>query len=406
MGNAHPVAVQLNTLADELNATFLERRSLTQASILALLTKEHVFALGAPGSAKSLFFRTLAKAFINARYFEIALSKTRPAEAVLGPLDIKAFRENGDYKLKRKGFATTSELIFLDEIGKASPILGHDLLALLNERIYHEVDDEGNSAHPAPLSTAFTGSNEMLTDESDDNAALADRLLFKVLVDYIQDTDNFKAMLTSDMSEPETTIEWTDFKQVVDEVIPAIKISQATLDGVAGLKEAFAREGMSPSDRRWRTSMKALQAQAFLNGRSETNENDLLVLTYTLWDTPQQIEKVERLCKTASNPYYDTILRLKDALNEVEEGIDERVDQPAEVRNHHAIEVTSKLKRANDNITTLRMEAEAAGRDLPADVEAVIRNLDRLMVRNLREMMGMDDDDNIAITKRQLLGRD
>lgn len=395
----HPVAAALTALRAELNDIFKERADLITASLLAILAREHVFALGAPGSAKSQLFRTIASAFVGADYFECALSKTRPAEAVLGPLDIKAFRENGDYRLKRKGFLTTVHLAMLDEIGKASPVLGHDLLAALNERIYHEVDDHGNSAHPIPLSTAFTASNEMLTDDSDDNAAIWDRLLFRVLVDYIQDSDNWKAMLEADSMTPETTLRWEDVATAAATEIPAIALSPATLEGLAGLKDAFAREQLVISDRRWRMSVKALQANAFLNGRSETSEADIEVLRFTLWETPQQIEKVERLCKAASNPYYEPVIRLREMLGEVADGMDERAESTVEVRADYAIEVTRKLRAANDQIITLELQA---GDNLPPEVAEVRTRVQELMRRNLVEMMNQEGD-AIEITMRTLL---
>lgn len=386
----HPIAAQLNQLAAELNDTFLERKSLIQGTILALLAKEHVFALGIPGTAKSDFFRAVAHAFINARYFEIQLSKSRPVEAVLGPLNIPAFRESGDYLLKRKGYASQVELCFLDEIGKASETLGHDLLALANERQYTEVVGDEKSVHKAPLYTMFTGSNEELTDESESNAALWDRLLVRVVVDTIQSTDNFKRLLSSDMKRPETKIDWAEFAHVVDEVVPAVEIPDKVLDAVASLREAMQREHLLVSDRRWRTTMKLLKAYAFLNGRSEVTVGDLRALTYALWETPHQIEKVDRLVRSAADPLFEPISKLQDRLKELDAQIDVEKEKDRPLRAAYGNEATKKLRDARDNILTLEMAATAEGREIPEEMERVREDTNRVMRRVLVELMQED----------------
>ena len=133
----HPVAQQLQQLQAELNAAYYEREDAVEALLLAVLSGEHIFLLGPPGTGKSELTTTLVAAFTNARYFECAMSKTRSADAVLGPIDILEFRNNGHMYRKDKGFLTTADLAFIDEIGKMSPILGHDMLAILNEREKH-----------------------------------------------------------------------------------------------------------------------------------------------------------------------------------------------------------------------------------------------------------------------------
>src|SRR5437879_876766 len=89
----HPVATQLLLLIDEVSEMFPERRKVIEAVVLAILAKQHFFALGPPGTGKSLLFRTLFSAFTTARYFEALLSKSRPSEAILGPPSLRRLRE-------------------------------------------------------------------------------------------------------------------------------------------------------------------------------------------------------------------------------------------------------------------------------------------------------------------------
>lgn len=397
----HHIAQALNSIRQELSAFYLEREEAIEAMLLALVAGEHAFILGPPGTAKSQLVRALVRAVMGARYFEILLSKTRPAEAVLGPLNIKEFRENGNYYLKRAGFASQVELAMLDEVGKMSPVLGHDLLALLNERVYHEVN--GNrSVHPAPLSTAFCPSNEMITQESDDAAALWDRLLVRVTVDYMQDKANFARLLTNTGGQVTTTIDWDDLHKVITDEVPNIPLSDDALKGMVKLRQEFARQHMYPSDRRWRASVKVLQASAFLAGRDEVAEDDLAALRFTLWDTAEQIESVRRLCMSAANPFVEPLMEIRDAINEIAAGISQRENDtdPSSQggRLAYGKEANQKLGKARDRLDMLLLEA--MGRQIPG-FKAVSELHKAQLLRNYMVCLEQPEEvAEIAVTKK------
>lgn len=385
----HIVAEQFSDLITQLNARFLERGDVIQTVALAILTAEHVDIIGPPGGAKSELVRETVQAIKGARHFEVALSKTRPAEAVFGPLDIKRFRENGEYVLQRQGYASQVEFAFFDEIGKMSPILGHDMLALMNERIYHEVNEHG-SAHRAPLSTAFAASNEMLTDDSDDAAALWDRILFRTVVDYLQDEDNFAKLLAADLPQITAQIQWEDLQRVIQEDVPAVEVSQHALDALVKLRKEFKRNNLEPSDRRWRASVKALKANAFLAGRTEVLEDDLVVLQHTLWDTLEQIDLVKRLCAGAANPYVEPLLKISDAIKEVEAGVEERSsEENSMVRTQYGAEANKKLQSARDQLDALLLES--GGRPIPGFKKASDDHK-RVLKRVLQVCLEQDDE--------------
>lgn len=392
----HPIAEQLNEVRTQLNATYLERADVVLCMLLAILSKEHMYVLGPPGTAKSAIVRAFWNCIVNARKFECALSKTRPVEAVLGPLDIKEFREHGHYLVKRKGFLSDVELAFVDEVGKMSPILGHDLLALANERIIHEVNG-GLSSRPAPLYTMFTASNELITNESDDAAAFWDRLLIRCTVDFLKDDDNFIQLLTGDMSDPDVKIDWDELATVIDTVVPAITMSDEALKGMRSLRHEFRREFLNPSDRRWRQTVRALKGHAFLNGRSEVIEDDLAVLRFMLWDTPEQIDKVSRMCMIAANPHVETLLQIKDALAEVDNAISERTGDDAQgndqlqARRHYGKEANRKLQTARDQLDALLMEAN--GRPIPTFKQVSDEHL-RVLLRTF--MVCLEQDEQTA----------
>jgi len=370
---------QLNTLQDELNAIFPEREDAIEVLFLQVLCKEHSFILGPPGTGKSLMIRTFVSAITGASYFECAMSKTRSDEAVLGPIDLVALRTTGDRIRKRTGFITDVNFAFIDEIGKMSPILGHDILAALNERVRHEVDNSGRSVHPIPLYSTFSASNELITDDSDESAALYDRLLFRVVVDYLKDKRNFASMLQATSMQVATQVDWKDLQEAIDNEVPTVQIDTEAMKGLLKMRAELGKDHIRPSDRRWKASLRALQARAYLSGRDTIYEDDLSSLRFTLWDTVPQIEKVERLAVAASNPYVDRLMTARDQIREIAQGVTDRKDKAIPEKAAYAKEVNSKLAQTRTDLDKLLDDAK--GRTIPKFRE--VSDLHRETLKNM-----------------------
>lgn len=355
----------LASIRQELNNSYFERGETIDGLLLALLSGQHAFVLGPPGTAKSQVIRDLVSRLDGASYFESLLSRTRPPEAILGPFDLPRLRDHGDLTRKVTGFLPTADIAFLDEIGKMGATLGHDLLSILNERLYHEVNG-GRSAKNVPLSSAFTASNEMIVDESDDSAALWDRLLVRVVVDYIQGGSEFAALLagavTTSASGAPTTVPWEDVKRAVTTEVPGITVPTDVIETIIRLRASLKNDGIRPSDRRWRQGIRILQAHAFMNGRSEVNDDDVQSLSYILWDTLEERDKVRRATTTISNPVNEECLNIQDACKEFMQQIAARKDKAAAERNNYAVEVNMKIKASTARLQTLRQEALQQGR--------------------------------------------
>ena len=389
----HIVASKLHDIENELRLAYMERAVMIESILLTLTSGSNGFVVGSPGTGKSELIRNFCARFHGADYFESLLSRTRPEAAILGPYDLPALRQDGDFHRKVTGFLPTAHLAFLDEIGKMSPTLGHDLLAILNEHVLHEVNG-GRSARTVPLSSAFTASNELIADESDDAAALWDRLLIRCEVRPIQDNANFARLLQSTVLVPNTTttvttIDWPDVKQVIDEVIPAIALPKAVIGQVIALKTQLREHEIYPSDRRWRQSMRVLQAAAFLRGSNTVEEDDLHALRFTLWESPTHISTVERITLSISNPTAEKMLAILDKAEEIAQGINKRRGQSLEARAQYGAEVIKKTKLLVSELGKLRQESLTAGRSVTKLDEATDR-LDQVRRQIYIECLDMD----------------
>lgn len=309
-------AKTFQAISQELNNRYPQRQDLIEAMILGVIAGEHVFVIGPPGTAKSMIARELVGCLKGSRYFEILLSKNRPDAAVLGPYDMNLLREESKYQRKDTGYLTTVEFAFLDEIGKMSPTLGHDLLAALNERVKHEVTDAG-SVHPIPLRTTFAASNEHPTTESEDAAALWDRLLLRASVDYLQSKSDFARMLVAKHPPMPYEITMDDLDMGVDSEMDDVVLDDSAIDAVIELRDLMRREGFTISDRRWRDSTRVLRAAAWLRESTTVEREDLTVLRHVLWDQVDEIDRVRRLVNSVCASGAEELLNLRDQFIEL-----------------------------------------------------------------------------------------
>src|SRR5690606_15344495 len=129
-------------------------------------------------------------------------------------------------------------------------------------------------------------------------AATYDRLLVRIEAGYLEDPPNFAALVRSAVHRPDgrtrTTVQLAALLQAVTQAVPAVGVPAPVVAAVVTLRAALRRKERVAADRRWRQSVRLLQASAFLDGRAEAGEGDLPVLTHVLWDSPAQRPVVER----------------------------------------------------------------------------------------------------------------
>lgn len=352
---------ELLQIRNELRTKYLERQDAIDSALFAMITGSHCFSLGQPGTAKSELYRDLASRFTGANYFEGLLSRTRPAEAILGPLDLPKLRDSGAFVRRTEGFLPRADLAFLDEVGQLSPTLGHDLHAILNERVCHEVRENGRSVHPVPLRTCFAAGNQTPVEESDEGAALYDRILFRVKVDYLNAGSSFLHLLNRvnlETNEIPTTVDYSEFVKSC-EAVNSVVVPVEVIEQMLSIRTQLANHAPEPiiaSDRRWMASVKAVQAHAWLFDKNVADMSDLIVLKWILWSDPDEIQPVERLIVAVADKATDQIKSIIDNLIELHDSIREFRGKAKQVREDYAAELQQKHKRMRGEMTRLKEE--------------------------------------------------
>jgi MoxR-like ATPase len=349
-----------SAIVSELNNELYEREDVIRATMLALLSEQHIFLFGVPGTAKSEIARRITTRIAGARKYEYLLTKTTTADDLFGALDVaKEDHSNGTsktrYRVERDitGSMADSEIVFADEIFKASSPILNAMLALLNERVFHT----GNKTIKTPLRTMISASNEVPEDSA--LAALYDRLALRVNVAPITSDSNFMAMLAG-QCEPTanpTVITMADLDQAIAEV-RQIATPHALLQSMARLRREVQDAGLCVSDRKWRQILRIVQAHAWLRGSGTAEDQDLTVVRWCLWDAPSQIAQAEALAKKFARTLVDMA---REAREEAEQLYLEAMPKVTGQNNAEEAKVLLALrKEVNKRLTFVGSKGNAA----------------------------------------------
>jgi MoxR-like ATPase len=184
-----------------LYRTIIGHEEAVDAAVLALIAKEHIVLIGPPGTAKTYLTLTLAK-LLDARHYTYLMTRFTTFDELYGPIDIAALAKNGE--LRRKWSALVeADIVFLDEIFKASSAILNALLSLMQERVVY--DPISGHAIKAKLWTLIAASNEVPSD--DELQALYDRFAVRVFVQYLDDDAKLLSALMARWQSNSTTIQ-------------------------------------------------------------------------------------------------------------------------------------------------------------------------------------------------------
>jgi MoxR-like ATPase len=364
---------------DQLLSVFPERREVIRGSVAAVLAGEHVLLLGPPGTAKSALARAIARSFTGS-YFERLLTKFSTPEELFGPISLKGL-EQDQYVRIVDGKLPTTQFAFIDEIFKANSSILNSLLALINERIFHN-----DTTLDCPLVTMFGASNEL--PEGKELEALFDRFLLRFNVDYLVQPSNFRAILTA--PDPSSGVQLTmEQLQAAQEAVLAVTVSDQTLDSLTDLRSACKAEGIICSDRRWKKVLKLAQANAFLFGENETSPEDLAICTDSLWREVKERIKVSKIVGNLCDPVGSKALEILDAARESAQNI---AALRFKDRKEYTKQGTSVLEDFREQLTRLENLSHKAGKRgkaVVAEATTKIQSMHDQISKVVMEQLGL-----------------
>jgi MoxR-like ATPase len=292
---------KIKGLLEGLTQGLYERDEVIKLALLSALAGESIFLLGPPGVGKSLIARRLKYAFRQARSFEYLMTRFSTPEEVFGPVSIQKLKEEDKYERKTEAYMPGANLVFLDEIWKASSSIQNALLTIINEKVYRN----GEQEIAVDLKSLITASNE-LPPEGENFGPLYDRLLIRYHLQGISGGKRFIQMITgteevySDTVPEEYKLSKEELNQwqneiqqieVPEEVLNTIQVIREKIEAY-NQKQKEERLQIKVYDRRWKKIIRLLRTSAFLNERAAVNLMDCFLMTHCLWNRPEQYEEV------------------------------------------------------------------------------------------------------------------
>lgn len=382
------LSAAFRNICAELGAQFLERREVIEAFVICLLARQHGFVLGPPGTAKSDMLRSLCDRVVGAEFWQILMDRQLGKEESFGPIDIPEYEKNGHWTRNIAGTFATAHIAFIDEVGKAGPASLNPYLTIMNERIFKA----NGSFKPVPLISAFGASNELLEPEL---AAMWDRFLVRLNVDYLQEPGNFASLLASAVtprtSATRTTVTLFELEDVIANHVPLVTLPPGIIDSILQLRIDLRNETITPSDRRWKQSVRLLQASAWLNGRSAVDDDDLAILRHVLWDVVEELPTVEKKVLSLTSPMTKAALDLAAMLDDIDAEITARKGKSVEIRAQYGGEAQHKVGVITKKLNDQEQKANQQGRST-TKLEQVRDQLKATKVRIFVECMNVPAD--------------
>lgn len=286
---------KLIALQNQLAHGLINRQDAIKSALLTLIAGENIVLVGPPGTGKSMIARRMSQALApsdNHDYFEYLLTKFSTPEEIFGPLSISELKQDR-FVRNTDGYLPTSNVVFLDEIFKASSSILNALLTVLNERKYHN----GTHAQDIPLQTLVAASNELPNNQAE-LSALYDRFLVRQLVDYI---DNNAIGQLFDLPSPQSVDnahrlskdELDSIRQKAHDVTFPDDVQTAIKNIWYKHKQAFKNNSDEwLSDRKLVKVLHLMRISAITNGRDTVDLSDVMLLKDCLWNNPNNISTV------------------------------------------------------------------------------------------------------------------
>ncbi|MCJ7816361.1 MAG: AAA family ATPase, partial [Candidatus Aenigmarchaeota archaeon] len=288
-----------------------------------------------------------------------------------------------------EGYLPEAHFAFIDEVWKSSSSILNTMLTIMNERLFRS----NGQMRPVNLETCMSASNEIPHDRDELNA-LWDRFLLRYKVGYIQEDGNFIHMLVERIKlrqggmQPSikaslTLDEIHDAQKAVEKVV----IPSSLVDMVLQIRKSLLHEGIIASDRRYDHLMKVVQAHAYLEGRTKAVEDDLEVMKYGLWDTPEQIPTVGKIIITAINPMQEKADEIYDAMIAGLKSVDD--EKSEEKRRLLFSEVMGKCNKFIAELQNIQKAMKQDGKDTSRIDEYMRRTTVQLQTKT-KELFKID----------------
>jgi len=309
-----PSVRSLRAIANRVNRRFVGRADTINLACVAVIAEAPMVIVGPPGTAKTALFTEFAG--LVGPTFAWQMTRYTTPDELFGPVSLAGLREDRMDRARGGKLAGASAVV-LDEAFKANSATLNAQLGALNERQH-----EGT---PCEWRAWFGLSNEYpdgiqpgTVSDGDFLGALWDRYLIRAEVGYLTSDADWEEMMfgsaasSAPSAAPLTLPELDDLRRLRD----GVRVTAETCDALLRLRHRLAAAGLAVSDRRWKASLRIMQAQAVLRGRSETRPADLRVLASVLWDKLDERGKIAEAVVECAGGIASAVLAMESEIEQ------------------------------------------------------------------------------------------
>lgn len=361
-------------LTAALRSELVERDDQIEAMLVAFFGGLNFFSLGTPGVGKSMANDRLVAYIEGVKVFHKLLTRGDTLPDLFGMLNLPLL-DQGVYEYQTDGFLPWCDIARLGEIFKTSTTVLNSLLEATNERTF----TNGATFMRIPLSSVFCDSNEMPPEDSDELAAIWDRLDIRVKVDDTSD-EGLRHLLDMDDPDPSPApiFTWDEVVRAKAEVA-AIPLTEDAKDALIQIRRDLRAASITPSPRRLKNCRRAIRAFAWLEGADKADVEHLVPVVNMLWERPEQIKQVEQIVLGVCSPNMGEALKVADAVGDLAEQAAEVLKETDKTAKSAALmDLAGKLKVESAKVNAL--SKTSVGRALRL-VEATQRQIDAIKKR-------------------------
>lgn len=377
-------SIEYKNYLNSLKGSFIDRDVEIDCLGTALIAEKSLVMVGPPGTGKS----NLVNAFstgLNKSFFVYLLTRYTTPDELFGHFSLKELKDNDNYIRMIKGKLPDSDVVFLDEVFKASSALLNSLLTIMNEK---EIDMGNGSRMSIPMQLICGASNEYpFGDEALE--ALWDRWIFRLHVDDVNlmRQDNFSRMvLDKNLGQFSSTL---DYKHVLKLRENAKAVDIDPVAEILSEINAFLHfNKIRVSGRRWRHCASVIRARAAMNDRVEATPSDVRILSEILWHKPEQRSLISgKIVELCAGRLMEA-LKVHDASISVMDKVKEAFTQYVQ-KSCSKDDVSNILISANNQLNSL-IETEVSQFDNDTDPEVisainVVREINKKVIKFLTD---------------------
>lgn len=303
----------IRQLIEWMSQEVYEKEQIIAVALLCAVAGENMFLLGPPGTAKSMVASRLKMVFKGGKSFDYLMSRFSTPDEIFGPISISRLKNDDRYERLTSGYLPESDIVFLDEIWKAGPSIQNTLLTVINEHIFHN----GGQIMRSPMKVLIAASNE-LPAKDEGLEALWDRFLVRMVSNCIESDVSFFKMIKGDGGDipelAESLYITEELYSVWQNESKTIGIQDSVVNAIRNIRKRLAALEKDDgnqlryyiSDRRWRKAYRLMQTSAYLNGRSEINLSDYLLLIHSFWN---DVECIPNVLNAFTSSISDAVLK-------------------------------------------------------------------------------------------------